>query len=90
MEVYGKSKPIGVSSTRGVEEMAADEKKSKVSYRLGEAVRNKVTGQVMYVDIPWHPEVTCVYYDLETSKLVKVDVSPEDLEKEEELLFKRV
>ncbi|EKP04390.1 hypothetical protein LEP1GSC018_0167 [Leptospira kirschneri str. 2008720114] len=33
----------------------------------------------MYVDIPWHPEVTCVYYDLETSKLVKVDVPPEDL-----------
>ncbi|EKO52406.1 hypothetical protein LEP1GSC127_5042 [Leptospira kirschneri str. 200801925] len=57
---------------------------------MGEAVRNKVTGQLMYVDIPWHPEVTCVYYDLETSVLVKVDVPPEDLEKEEELLFKRV
>ncbi|EPE84580.1 hypothetical protein LEP1GSC021_3597 [Leptospira noguchii str. 1993005606] len=57
---------------------------------MGEAVRNKVTGQKMYVDIPWNPEVTCVYFDTETNQLVKVEVSPEDLEKVEELLFKRV
>ncbi|WP_081099880.1 hypothetical protein, partial [Leptospira noguchii] len=62
----------------------------KNSYVLGEAVRNKVTGQKMYVDIPWNPEVTCVYWDLETNQFVKVEVSPEDLEKVEELLFKRV
>ncbi|KWV22469.1 hypothetical protein LA733_3250 [Leptospira interrogans] len=62
----------------------------KNSYALGEAVRNKVTSQVMYVDIPWNPEVTCVYWDPETNALVKVEVSPEDLEKVEELLFRRV
>ncbi|EPE85716.1 hypothetical protein LEP1GSC021_2162 [Leptospira noguchii str. 1993005606] len=62
----------------------------KNSFVLGEAVRNKVTGQKMYVDIPWNPEVTCVYFDTETNQLVKVEVSPEDLEKVEELLFKRV
>ncbi len=62
----------------------------KNSYALGEAVRNKVTGRVMYVDIPWNPEVTCVYWDPGMNALVKVEVSPEDLEKVEELLFKRV
>ncbi|EKR27657.1 hypothetical protein LEP1GSC087_4098 [Leptospira interrogans serovar Bataviae str. L1111] len=44
----------------------------------------------MYVDIPWNPEITCVYVDPETNALVKVEVSPEDLEKVEELLFRRI
>lgn len=33
--------------------MAADEKKSKMKYMLGEAVRDKTTGQKMYVDLTW-------------------------------------
>lgn len=66
------------------------ENEMKNSYMLGEAVRNKVTGQKMYVDIPWFPEVTCVYFDPITDVLVKVEVPPEDLEKVEELLFKRM
>ncbi|UML86521.1 hypothetical protein FH587_07240 [Leptospira interrogans] len=62
----------------------------KNSYILGEVVRNKITGQKMYVDIAWNPEITCVYVDPETNALVKVEVSPEDLEKVEELLFRRI
>ncbi|WP_082287321.1 hypothetical protein [Leptospira kirschneri] len=57
---------------------------------LGEAVRNRVTGQKMYVDASWNPEVTCVYFDLSKNALVKLEVSPEDLEKVEELLSKPV
>ncbi|WP_082280790.1 hypothetical protein [Leptospira kirschneri] len=57
---------------------------------LGEAVRNRVTGQKMYVDASWNPAVTCVYFDLSKNALVKVEVLPEDLEKVEELLSKPV
>ncbi|EMK26111.1 hypothetical protein [Leptospira kirschneri] len=39
--------------------MAADEKKSKISYRLGEAVRDKKTGRKMYVDLTWSTEIPC-------------------------------
>ncbi|KAA1269118.1 hypothetical protein KQY10_02420 [Leptospira interrogans] len=60
------------------------------SYMLGEAVRNRITGQKMYVDAAWNPEVTCVYFDPKTDVFIKVEVPPEDLEKVEELLFKRV
>ncbi|UOG33023.1 hypothetical protein MAL01_10175 [Leptospira noguchii] len=67
-----------------------NEKNTQKGFVLGEPVRDKVTGQKMYVEKAWNPEVTCVYWNPETNKLVKVEVSPEDLEKVEELLFKRV
>ncbi|EPE82857.1 hypothetical protein LEP1GSC021_4560 [Leptospira noguchii str. 1993005606] len=57
---------------------------------LGEAVRNRVTGQKMFVDANWSPEVTCVYFDPSKNSLVKVEVSPEDLETVEELLSRPV
>lgn len=57
---------------------------------LGEAVRNRVTGQKMFVDASWSPEVTCVYFDPSKNSLVKVEVSPEDLETVEELLSRPV
>ncbi|EKR62789.1 hypothetical protein LEP1GSC036_2216, partial [Leptospira weilii str. 2006001853] len=37
--------------------------KKKKGYALGEAVRDKVTGQKMYVEVTWTPEVRCVYFD---------------------------
>ncbi|MFA4796142.1 hypothetical protein [Leptospira kirschneri] len=71
--------------------MAADEKKSKISYRLGEAVRDKKTGRKMYVDLTWSTEIPCVYFDELTNKLVKLEIAYEDLEKVEEVLpFKLV
>ncbi|EMY24484.1 hypothetical protein LEP1GSC115_4857, partial [Leptospira interrogans serovar Australis str. 200703203] len=39
---------------------------------MGEAVRDKTTGQKMYVEVPWNPEVSCVYFDAEKESLVKV------------------
>ncbi|EMO51669.1 hypothetical protein [Leptospira noguchii] len=61
----------------------------KNSFVLGEAVRNKVTGQKMYVYVVWNPKVSCVYFDAKRETLVKVEVSPEDLEKVDKLLFRR-
>ncbi|EKN87862.1 hypothetical protein [Leptospira interrogans] len=67
-----------------------NERKVEPGFVLGEAVRNRVTGQKMYVDANWNPEVSCVYFDTARNSLVKVDVLPDDLEKVEELLWKRV
>ncbi|TGK10801.1 hypothetical protein [Leptospira stimsonii] len=53
----------------------------KKGYALGEAVRNKTTGQKMYVEVAWTPEVSCVYFDPEKESLVKVRMLPEDLER---------
>ncbi|ABJ77109.1 hypothetical protein [Leptospira borgpetersenii] len=58
-----------------------EESKRKEGYAIGEAVRNKTTGQKMYVEIAWSPEVRCVYFDAEKGNLVKVDVWFQDLEK---------
>ncbi|AXR69931.1 hypothetical protein [Leptospira mayottensis] len=55
--------------------------KSKKGYVLGEAVRSKTTGQKMYVEVVWNPEVSCIYFDAEKESLVKVQVFPEDLER---------
>lgn len=66
-----------------IESMKPTEPTSKLSLPLGTAVRDKRTGQKMFVDLAWYPEVRCVYFDAETEVLVKVDVSPEDLEKAE-------
>ncbi|MCL8268709.1 hypothetical protein M9Y82_19170 [Leptospira weilii] len=60
--------------------------KKKKGYALGEAVRDKVTGQKMYVEVTWNPEVRCVYFDAEKESLVKVEKYPEDLERIKELL----
>ncbi|WP_083867799.1 hypothetical protein [Leptospira sp. P2653] len=54
--------------------MESKEKKSKKGYVLGEAVKDRRTGRKMYVDANWHPEVRCVYYDMLTDALVKVEV----------------
>ncbi|EMF84423.1 hypothetical protein LEP1GSC188_0579 [Leptospira weilii serovar Topaz str. LT2116] len=54
--------------------------KKKKGYTLGEAVRDKNTGQKMYVEVAWNPEVRCVYFDSEKKSLVKVQKLPEDLE----------
>ncbi|TGL73789.1 hypothetical protein [Leptospira yasudae] len=70
--------------------MSNTEKKSGKHFVLGEAVRNRVTGQKMYVDANWNPEVTCIYFDTARNSLVKLEVSPDDLEKVEELLSKPV
>lgn len=67
-----------------------NERKTKKHFVLGEAVRNRVTGQRMFVDTTWSAEVPCVYFDSAKDTLVKVEVSPEDLEKVEELLSKPV
>ncbi|QCO32041.1 hypothetical protein E4414_02200 [Leptospira interrogans] len=48
---------------------------------LGEAVRDKTTGQTMYVEVAWKPGVSCVYFDREKDALVKVQVLPENLER---------
>ncbi|WP_061224463.1 hypothetical protein [Leptospira weilii] len=61
-------------------------KKSKKGYALGEAVRDKKTGQKMYVEVTWTPEVRCVYFDAEKKSLVKVEKYPEDLERIKGLL----
>ncbi|WP_061219352.1 hypothetical protein [Leptospira weilii] len=61
-------------------------KKRTKGYALGEAVRDKKTGQKMYVEVTWTPEVRCVYFDSEKESLVKVEKLPEDLERIKELL----
>ncbi|QDK21670.1 hypothetical protein [Leptospira weilii] len=66
-----------------------EEKRSSKGYVLGEAVRNKRTGQKMYVDAIWSPEIKCVYYDPVEDKLVKLEVPFEDLEKFKEENWKR-
>ncbi|MCG6167187.1 hypothetical protein [Leptospira sanjuanensis] len=48
---------------------------------LGEPVRNKETGQKMYVEKVWNPTVSCVYFDAEKDALVKVEMLPENLER---------
>ncbi|ASV11352.1 hypothetical protein BWD12_01740 [Leptospira santarosai serovar Bananal] len=53
-------------------------------YVPGEAVRDRRTGQKMYVDAPWSSEIKCVYYNTVTDELVKLEVPCEDLEKVEE------
>ncbi|UML84278.1 hypothetical protein FH587_20105 [Leptospira interrogans] len=53
---------------------------------LGEPVRNKATGQKMYVDLAWTPTVRCVYFDPEKETLVKVQMLPEELERIKDLL----
>ncbi|EMY77754.1 hypothetical protein LEP1GSC060_0397 [Leptospira weilii serovar Ranarum str. ICFT] len=58
----------------------------KKGFELGEAVKNKVTGQKMYVEVVWSPTVSCVYFDPEKEALVKVQMLPEDLERIKELL----
>ncbi|EMJ61796.1 MULTISPECIES: hypothetical protein [Leptospira] len=60
--------------------------KKKKGYALGEAVRDKKTGQKMYVEVTWTPEVRCVYFDSEKESLVKVEKLPEDLERIKGLL----
>ncbi|WP_061226767.1 hypothetical protein [Leptospira interrogans] len=67
-----------------------NERKSGKHFVFGEAVRNRVTGQKMYVDANWNPEVPCVYFDSARNALVKLEVSPDDLEKVEELLSRPV
>ncbi|EMF80480.1 hypothetical protein LEP1GSC188_0554 [Leptospira weilii serovar Topaz str. LT2116] len=64
-----------------------EENKSKQGYALGEAVRDKVTGQKMYVDAAWSPEIKCVYYNTSMDELIKVEVPYEDLEKIMDLDF---
>ncbi|EQA64189.1 hypothetical protein [Leptospira alexanderi] len=64
--------------------MEVEETKRKQGYVLGEAVRDKRTGQKMYVDATWSLEIKCVYYDPVTDKLVKLEVPYEALEKVEE------
>ncbi|EMM74651.1 hypothetical protein LEP1GSC038_0037 [Leptospira weilii str. 2006001855] len=64
------------------------ENKDKQIYVLGEAVRDKKTGQKMYVDASWSPEIKCVYYNTSMDSLVKVEVPYEDLEKLIDLDFK--
>lgn len=61
-------------------------KKSKKGYALGEAVRDKVTGQKMYVEVTWSPEIRCVYFDAGKESLVKVKMYPEELERIKESL----
>ncbi|WP_061298848.1 hypothetical protein [Leptospira borgpetersenii] len=63
----------------------------KEGYAIGEAARNKTTGQRMYVDASWNPEIKCVYYDPVKDTLEKVEVPYEDLErvKEEIRILKR-
>nr|WP_082278270.1 hypothetical protein [Leptospira interrogans] len=49
----------------------------KLSLPLGTAVRDKRTGRKLFVDLAWSSEVRCIYFDVETETLVKVDVPPE-------------
>ncbi|EMY79777.1 hypothetical protein LEP1GSC060_0588 [Leptospira weilii serovar Ranarum str. ICFT] len=58
----------------------------KKGFELGEAVKNKVTPRMMYVEVVWSPTVSCVYFDPEKEALVKVQMLPEDLERIKELL----
>ncbi|WP_167880662.1 hypothetical protein [Leptospira mayottensis] len=58
-----------------------EENKSKKGYVLGEAVRDKRSGQKMYVDTTWDDKVPCVYFDSEKGTFVKEEVSFDDLEK---------
>ncbi|EJO68899.1 hypothetical protein [Leptospira kirschneri] len=37
----------------------------------------------MYVEEAWDPEVSCVYFDAEKKGLVKVQMNPEDLERDQ-------
>ncbi|UMQ53435.1 hypothetical protein FH582_16020 [Leptospira interrogans] len=53
---------------------------------LGEAVRDKATGQKMYVEKVWSPTVSCVYFDPGQDALVKVQMLPENLERIKEML----
>lgn len=55
-------------------------------FSLGEAVKNKETGQKMYVEVAWKPSVSCVYFDSEKDALVKVQMLPENLERIKEIL----
>ncbi|WP_025181130.1 hypothetical protein ACO1KB_02845 [Leptospira interrogans serovar Szwajizak] len=57
------------------------ENKTQKGFVLGEAVKNKETGQRMYVDVAWSPSVSCVYFDPEKDALVKVQMLPEELER---------
>ncbi|EKO50010.1 hypothetical protein [Leptospira kirschneri] len=50
-------------------------------FSLGDPVKNKATGQKMYVDLAWSPTVRCVYFDEEKETLVKVQMLPEELER---------
>ncbi|EMJ87442.1 hypothetical protein [Leptospira kirschneri] len=52
----------------------------KKGFVLGEAVKDRTTGQKMYVEVVWNPKVSCIYFDPEREALVKVQVFPEDLE----------
>ncbi|EMO84967.1 hypothetical protein LEP1GSC070_3966 [Leptospira santarosai str. AIM] len=61
-------------------------KKRKKGYALGEAVKDKKSGQKMYVSAAWNPEVSCVYFDAEKESLVEVQMYPEDLERIQGLL----
>ncbi|KAK2617192.1 hypothetical protein CFV95_020530 (plasmid) [Leptospira interrogans] len=63
-------------------------KEGKKGYVLGEAVRDKRTGQTMYVNAVWSLEVKCVYYDPKTNQLVKLEVPYEELEKADDPFFK--
>ncbi|TGL78037.1 hypothetical protein [Leptospira yasudae] len=62
------------------------ERETQRGFVLGEAVRNKATGQKMYVEVAWNPTVSCVYFDPEKETLVKVQVQPKDLERIKEML----
>ncbi|WP_420914985.1 hypothetical protein [Leptospira weilii] len=75
--------------TKKLGEEMEEGKTSKKGYALGEAVRNKRTGQKMYVDMTWSPEIKCVYYDPVEDQLVKLEVPFEDLEKVKEGNWKR-
>ncbi|AXR69611.1 hypothetical protein [Leptospira mayottensis] len=61
-------------------------KKREKGYAIGEAVKDKRSGQKMYVEVAWNPEVTCIYFDAEKESLVKVQVFPEDLERIKDIL----
>ncbi|QOI51574.1 hypothetical protein [Leptospira interrogans] len=61
-------------------------KKRQKGYTIGEAVKDKRSGQKMYVEEAWDPEVRCVYFDAEKKGLVKVKMYPEELERIKESL----
>ncbi|EKR26102.1 hypothetical protein LEP1GSC112_0364 [Leptospira interrogans serovar Pomona str. UT364] len=61
-------------------------KKRQKGYRIGEAVKDKRSGQKMYVEEAWTPEVSCVYFDAGKESLVKVKMYPEELERIKESL----
>ncbi|AVQ12319.1 Uncharacterized protein XB16_1992 [Leptospira santarosai] len=63
-----------------------ESKKRNKGYALGEAVKDKKSGQKMYVSSAWSPEVSCVYFDAEQESLVEVRMYPEDLERMKGLL----